>query len=314
MNPSEFRVVYAGTPEFAVPALAAIIDAGYQVPAVYTQPDRRAGRGRKVQMSPVKTLALAHNLQIEQPLSLRDSEQQQVLKTYKPDLMVVAAYGQILPESVLQTPQHGCLNIHASLLPRWRGAAPIQRAIEHGDAKSGVTIMQMDKGLDTGDMLHKVECEIAANTTAAALHDTLSALGTKGLMHTLKQLHSNALSPLAQDDAQACYASKIEKAEAIIDWQQAAEVLHRKVCAFNSWPVAQTQLSGEVVRIWESSLVAGAEGTFKPGEIVSSDGVLDVATGDGILRIHKLQPPGKKAMSVSDFLNSRDVTVGMQLG
>ena len=314
MNRSDFRVVYAGTPDFAVPALAAIIEAGYQVPAVYTQPDRRAGRGRKVQMSPVKALALEHNLTVEQPLSLRDNEQQQILRAHKPDLMVVAAYGQILPESVLQTPQHGCFNIHASLLPRWRGAAPIQRAIEQGDAKSGVTIMQMDKGLDTGDMLHKEECEIHPNTTAAELHDTLSSLGTKGLMHTLTLLHDNALSPQSQDDAQSCYAAKIEKTEAIIDWQQAAQVLHRKVCAFNSWPVAQTQLGAEVVRLWESSVVTESDESFKPGAVVSTDGVIDVATGKGILRIHKLQPPGKKAMAVSDFLNSRDVTVGMQLG
>jgi len=312
MNPSEFRVVYAGTPDFAVPALAALIDAGYQVPAVYTQPDRRSGRGRKVQFSPVKELALAHDLALEQPESLKDEQQQQILKNYKPDLMVVAAYGQILPESVLQTPRYGCFNIHGSLLPRWRGAAPIQRAIEHGDKKSGVTIMQMDKGLDTGDMLHKAECEIGDNTTAAELHDTLASLGTTALMHTLSLLHNDSLQPQAQNDAESCYAAKIEKAEAKIDWQQSAIELHRKVCAFNPWPVMQTQLQSELVRIWESSVVVGPQAS--PGEVVSTDGVLDVATGDGVLRIHKLQPPGKKAMAVGDFLNSRDIAVGVQLG
>jgi len=313
MNPSDFRVVYAGTPDFAVPALEALINAGYTVPAVYTQPDRRAGRGRKIQMSPVKALAVAHNLVVEQPSGLRDEKQHQILKDHRPDLMVVAAYGQILPQEILDIPVHGCINIHASLLPRWRGAAPIQRAIEHGDVKTGVTIMQMDLGLDTGDMLHKAECEIGVSTTSAQLHDTLAALGADALQHTLELLHENTLVPQKQDESASCYAAKIEKAEAVIDWQRPAVELHRKVCAFNSWPVAQTSLASEVIRIWETTVVNEASG-FDPGQIVSTDNALDVATTDGILRIHKLQPPGKKAMSAGDFLNSRQLKAGTQLG
>lgn len=315
MNPEDFRVVYAGTPDFAVPALAALMKAGYNVVAVYTQPDRRAGRGRKVQMSPVKTLALEHNLTVEQPQSLRDAEQHQVLQNYRPDLMVVAAYGQILPEEILNIPLHGCFNIHASLLPRWRGAAPIQRAIQHGDSQSGVTIMQMDKGLDTGDMLNKVACEIGIDTTGAELHDQLAELGTDALLQTLVQLHAATLSPQAQDDEQSCYAAKIEKPEAIIDWQQTAKEIHRKVCAFNAWPVAQTVLDGDTIRVWQSSLPADVSvAGLNPGQVISANATLDVATGDGVLRVLKLQPPGKKAMAVGDYLNSRSIAAGTQLG
>ncbi len=313
MNKSDFRIVYAGTPDFAVPPLEALIEAGYDVVAVYSQPDRRAGRGRKISMSPVKSVAIEHGIPVEQPQSLRDAEQLGVLQSYRPDLMVVAAYGQILPLDVLTAPTHGCFNIHASLLPRWRGAAPIQRAIEHGDTTSGVTIMQMDKGLDTGDMLYKVECDIEINTTGVALHDQLAALGTGALMNTLELLHEQALSPQEQDDAAACYAAKIEKSEALLDWTQAAVVLHRKVCAFNAWPVAQTVLNDEIIRVWETTL-PDSDGSGKPGEILATDGYLDVATGDGVVRIHKLQPPGKKAMLVSDFLNSRSIEKGACFG
>ncbi len=296
-----------------MPPLTALVNAGYNVVAVYSQPDRRAGRGRKLSMSPVKEKALEHNLKVEQPQSLRDAEQQLLLKSYQPDLMVVAAYGQILPIEVLTTPTHGCFNIHASLLPRWRGAAPIQRAIEHGDKKSGVTIMQMDVGLDTGDMLHKVECDIGTNTTGAQLHDQLATLGTDALMHTLEQLHAQKLSPEVQDNSQSCYAHKIEKAEALLDWNQSAEELHRKVCAFNAWPVAQTVLNNEVIRIWESSLPETVT-TAKASEIIAVNDCIDVATGNGTLRIHTVQPPGKKAMKVADFLNSRSITSGVCFG
>ena len=315
MKPEDFRIVYAGTPDFAVPALAAIISMGYNVVAVYTQPDRRAGRGRKLQMSPVKKLAMEHGISVEQPQSMRDDDQLAVLQSYKPDLMVVAAFGQILPLSILETPIHGCLNIHASLLPRWRGAAPIQRAIEEGDAISGVTIMQMAEGLDTGDMLLKAECDIENNTTSVELHDKLAVLGADALMQTLHLLHDNNLDPEVQSDADTCYAKKIEKSESIIDWSQPALEIHRKVCAFNAWPVAQTMLDGEVIRVWQSELpeAVSCEG-FKPGQVISADGFIDVATGDGVLRIHKLQPPGKKAMLVGDFLNSRKIVAGIALG
>lgn len=314
MKPEDFRIVYAGTPDFAVPALAALIDAGYNVVAVYTQPDRRAGRGRKLQMSPIKNLALAHNIAVEQPQSMRDEDQLEVLESYRPDLMVVAAFGQILPLTVLETPVHGCLNIHASLLPRWRGAAPIQRAIEHGDAKSGVTIMQMAEGLDTGEMLFKRECDIELNTTGVELHDKLAVLGAEALMQTLSLLHENKLRPEEQREADTCYAAKIDKAEAILDWSQSANKLHRKICAFNAWPVAQTTLEGEVVRVWESELPKNVRSSLQPGQVVSAEGCIDVATGDGVLRIVNLQPPGKKSMRASDFLNSRNIAVGTSLG
>jgi len=315
MNPEDFRIVYAGTPDFAVPPLAALVESGYDVVAVYTQPDRRSGRGRKLQASPVKALALEHNIEVVQPDSLRNAEQLAQLQSYRADLMVVAAYGQILPIDILQTPVHGCLNIHASLLPRWRGAAPIQRAIENGDSISGVTIMQMDAGLDTGHMLHKEECEIGANTTGAELHDKLAELGTTALLKTLEQLHAGTLDPKVQDDAASCYAAKIEKSEALINWNLSALELHRKVCAFNAWPVAQTLLDGETVRIWESSLPDDVSvNANSPGQVISADKYLDVSAGEGVLRIHKLQPPGRKPMSAADFLNSRKVPAGTQLG
>ncbi len=319
MKPEDFRIVYAGTPDFAVPALSALIDAGYNVAAVYTQPDRPAGRGRKLQMSPVKTLAMEHNIVVEQPQSMRADGQLERLREFKPDLVVVAAFGQILPIEILNAPQHGCINIHASLLPRWRGAAPIQRAIEHGDEKSGVTIMQMAEGLDTGDMLFTAECDITETTTAAELHDTLAVLGGEALMQTLKLLHANQLNPQVQSEADTCYARKIEKSEAVINWRRPATEIHKQVCAFNSWPVAQTVLEGETIRIWQSA-VAANDTTAKPidnrqpGQVVSAEGTIDVATADGVLQILKVQPPGKKAMPVVDFLNSRTIPAGISLG
>jgi len=314
--------VYAGTPDFAVPALAALLDEGYTVPCVYTQPDRPAGRGRKVQMSPVKQLALEHGLEIQQPQSLRDPEQldEQLiqLQSYDCHLMVVAAYGQILPAEILQIPTYGCINIHASLLPRWRGAAPIHRAIEAGDKKTGISIMQMDKGLDTGDVLHTVETAIGVNTTTSELHDQLAALGAEALMHTMESLHANSLTPKPQDEALANYANKITKNESVVDWSLPAIEIHKKVCAFNPWPVAQTMIADEVIRIWETSVVdkptQSETGKTNNGQIVRASVYLDVCTGDGVLRIHRVQPSGKKAMSVRDFLNSRRVEVGTSLG
>lgn len=319
MKPEDFRVVYAGTPDFAVPALASLIDAGYNVVAVYTQPDRRAGRGRRVQFSPVKSLALEHNIKVEQPHSMRDADQLELLQSYQSDLMVVAAFGQILPLDILQTPVHGCLNIHASLLPRWRGAAPIQRAIQQGDRRSGVTIMQMAEGLDTGDMLYKAESNIECDTTAAELHDTLAEIGSDALIKTLALLHDGKLNPQRQSEEESCYAAKLQKSEAIIDWSESALQLHRKVCAFNAWPVAQTTLAGEIIRVWQSALVEDSRPQnnaveYKPGQVVSSAGFIDVATGDGLLRLLTLQPPGKKAMPVSHFLNSRNIPAGTSLG
>ncbi len=316
---SSLRVVYAGTPEFSVPALQALCDSEHDVVAVYTQPDRRAGRGRKLAESPVKVAARAQGLPVEQPPSFKEAATLATLQTYRADVMVVAAYGLILPVDVLSAPVHGCLNIHASLLPRWRGAAPIQRAIEAGDSKTGITIMQMDKGLDTGDMLHKAECDIHPETIAASLHDTLARLGADALMKTLATLQQGKLTPVAQDDSLATYARKLEKSEALINWNDSAESIHRRVCAFNPWPVAQTMVEGETLRIWESVLPVEAQAildteSFVPGTVVRTDSAVDVMTGDGVLRLLKVQPPGKKPMLISDYLNSRQPQIGSRLG
>ena len=308
------RVVYAGTPDFAVPALAALHERGHQVVAVYTQPDRRSGRGRKVTFSPVKAKANELSVPVEQPITLREEPAQRQLRDYQPDVMIVAAYGLILPLEALQIPTYGCLNIHASLLPRWRGAAPIQRAIEAGDSSTGVTIMQMAEGLDTGDMLHKVECQITENMTAAVLHDQLAAMGARALIETLDLLIANELKPVVQDETQVTYASKLQKSEATISWHESALTIHRRVCAFNGWPVAQTTMQGETLRVWESRLVEESRITGTPGTVIGVDDGIDVTTGDGILRLRKVQAPGKKPMDAGDFLNSRTLVIGTQLG
>ena len=309
------RVIYAGTPDFSVPALRALCDSEHDVVAVYTQPDRRAGRGRKVSASPVKVEALKRELPVEQPGTLRDEDAVNVLRSYQADVMVVAAYGLILPPAALQAPTHGCLNIHASLLPRWRGAAPIQRAIEAGDEKTGITIMQMDRGLDTGDMLHVAECPIDIQTTAAGLHETLADLGANALMHTLELLGANQLQPQAQDESLVTYAEKLDKKEAQINWHDSAVAIHRRVCAFNSWPVAQTVLDDQVLRVWMSEPLAETFTDAAPGSVVGNEGgALEVNTGAGTLRLHKVQLPGKKPMAVADLLNSRSVAIGTQLG
>ena len=297
------KIIYAGTPDFAVPPLAALLEAGYAVCAVYTQPDRPAGRGRKPQASPVKTLALAEQIPVYQPLSLRDPEAQATLAAHQADLLVVAAYGLILPQIVLDTPRHGCVNIHASLLPRWRGAAPIHRALLAGDQLTGITLMQMEAGLDTGPMLLKRECPILASDTAQSLHDRLAALGAQTLLDGLQ--HWDNLLPVPQDHAAACYAHKLEKSEAELDWQQPALQLERQVRAFNPWPVAQTTLRGLTLRIWAATALPEAHTSAAPGSLVGADktGIL-VSTGAGLLRVQQLQQAGKKVLAASEFLNA----------
>lgn len=310
---TSLRVIYAGTPEFSVPALRSIVAAGHAVAAVYTQPDRRAGRGRKVAFGPVKNAALELGLKVEQPEQLKDDAVQQQLASYNADVMVVAAYGLLLPQAVLDLPRYGCINIHASLLPRWRGAAPIQRAIAAGDSRSGVTIMQMDAGLDTGAMLLRAECEIDRDTTGAELHDTLAALGAPSILTVLEQTAAGSLQMIAQDDGQACYARKIEKSEALLDWNKPAIELHRQVCAFNAWPVAQTTLAGETLRVWTSQPLDMTP-NLSAGQVESTDGGVDVATGAGVLRLLSVQAPGKKPVSASDFVNGRALAVGTRVG
>ncbi|AEG32278.1 methionyl-tRNA formyltransferase [Thiomicrospira cyclica] len=303
-----YRILFAGTPEFSVAPLQALLDSEHDVVGVYTQPDRPAGRGRKLTPSPVKQLALVHQLPVEQPESLKTTDAQAILASYQADLMIVVAYGLLLPPAVLTTPKLGCLNIHASLLPRWRGAAPIQRAIAAGDAITGITIMQMDAGLDTGPMLYKAELSINTDDTAQTLHDKLAPLGADALLATLAHLPN--LTPEVQDDVQACYAAKLTKAEAQLNWQQHAEELVRQIHAFNPWPMAFSLLDEQPLRLLNAEVVTTHTEHMndQPGEIIhlDKDG-LYVACGQGQVRLTQVQPAGKKAMSAYDFAQARNL-------
>jgi methionyl-tRNA formyltransferase len=303
---SPLRLVFAGTPEFAVPGLRACIDAGADVVAVYTQPDRPAGRGRKLSPSPVKQAALAAGIPVEQPASLKTSAAQQRLRDYTPDLMVVIAYGLILPRAVLALPQLGCWNVHASQLPRWRGAAPIERALLAGDAETGVCLMQMDAGLDTGPVLLRETVAIHDDDTGSSLHDRLAAAGARTLADGLR--HVFTATPLVatpQAANGAVYAHKLDKAEARLDFTQPAPGLERKIRAFNPWPVAEAELAGERVRVWAAQAVpAGCTG--QPGSILAAGKHgIDIACGEGTLRILKLQRAGGRVISAVDYLNAR---------
>ena len=303
------RIIYAGTPDFSVAALDALIDAGYQVVAVYTQPDRPAGRGRGFKASPVKDKALQYDIPVYQPESFKDEAALQALKALSPDLMIVTAYGLLLPAAVLEIPRLGCINIHASLLPRWRGAAPIQRAILAGDSKTGITIMQMDEGLDTGDMLAVAECEIAPSDTGSTLHDKLMVLGAKTLIETLPAIAAQTQAAVVQDENNTCYAAKLNKAEAEVNWSAPAPDIERAVRAYNAWPVAYSRYQKNAkalkMRIWQAEVIAISTGGNAPGTVIAeSTKGIDVATGDGVLRITQLQPEGKRCMSAADFLNA----------
>jgi len=299
------RVVFAGTPDFSVPILQALLDSSHSMIGVYSQPDRPAGRGRKLVPGPVKQLALQHAVQVFQPVSFKHAEIQRELAELKPDLMVVVAYGLILPQAVLDMPGRGCVNLHASLLPRWRGAAPVQRAILAGDSESGVCLMQMEAGLDSGPVLAEVRTDISSDDTGGSLHDRLSQLAAGLLSAHLDDLEQGKLEPRVQDKALVTYAGKLDKSEATIDWQQDAVHLERQVRAFNPWPVAQTRYSGKALRIWDARALAGS-GT--PGSVVASGKQgIDVACGKGCLRLLEIQMPGAKRLSAADFLNARTV-------
>jgi methionyl-tRNA formyltransferase len=274
-----------------------------EIVAVYTQPDRPAGRGQKLQASPVKELAAPEGTPVHQPTTLKTVQAADDLRTLQPDLLVVVAYGLILPKAILEIPRLGGINVHASLLPRWRGAAPIQRAIMAGDLETGITIMQMDEGLDTGPMLAQVHCAIALDDTAKSLHDRLAELGARCLTETLPALLDGHAQPRAQDEAGASYAPKIERAEARLLWTEPAAVLVRKIQAFNPKPVAFGELQGVELRLWEARAVNDAS-TLAPGQVSPDDKHLDVGTGAGILRILRLQLPGKRPISATDFLNA----------
>lgn len=303
MNSSDLRIVFAGTPEFAATHLQALIQAGLNIVAVYSQPDRPAGRGHKLTASAVKQLAQQHDLPVLQPESLRTEEAQAELAALEPDLMVVVAYGLILPQAVLDIPRLGCINSHASLLPRWRGAAPIQRAIEAGDQHSGVTVMRMEAGLDTGPMLLKVTTPISAQDTGGSLHDRLAELGPPAVLQAIDGLAAGTLEGEQQDDQQATYAHKLNRAAASIDWSRPAKELERMIRAFNPWPLAHARWQDQALRVWAATWEE-ARGT--PGEILecSKNGLL-VACGSDALRLTRLQLPGGKPLAFSDLYNAR---------
>ncbi len=317
------RIIFAGTPEFARVALAHLHAAGFDIPLVLTQPDRPAGRGMKLQASPVKQFALEKNIAVAQPQGLRldgkfapdAAAARDAIAAARADVMVVAAYGLILPQWVLDSARLGCLNIHASLLPRWRGAAPIHRAIEAGDAETGITVMQMDAGLDTGDMLLTEKLAIAPLDTTASLHDRLAVLGGRLVVEALELAACGGLKPVRQPDSGITYAHKIEKHEAVINWSQGAEAIARRIRAFNPFPVAVSALGESTLKFWTASALASSgppDDAAVPGQILAvSDQGVDIATGEGILRATRLQKPGGKPLAVADFVRGFTLKPGM---
>ena len=308
------RVVFAGTPEFAVASLRAIVSAGVDVVTVFTQPDRPSGRGRKTTASPVKQYALKKNIEVRQPKHITVAVAEQ-LAALQPDVMVVVAYGLILPQALLDVPKFGCINVHGSLLPRWRGAAPIQRAIEAGDSESGISLMQMEAGLDTGPVLATAALAIEANETAQTLHDKLAELGGKILAQALPAIAVDELIPQTQNESLSTYAEKLSKAEALIDWNQSAKTLDRKIRALNPWPVAQTIFEHKPLRIWMCSVSNQATVGKPAGTVVGvSKNAISVQTGEGVLDILILQKQGGRPLSVKDFLNGTAVTTDSFFG
>jgi len=307
------RIVFAGTPEFAVPALKKLLVSRYEVVGVYTQPDKPSGRGQTIMMSPVKQAALEYHLPVFQPVSLRGAEEQKQLAALQPDLIIVAAYGLILPKAVLEIPPLGCLNIHASLLPRWRGASPIQYALLKGDPETGISMMQMAEGLDTGPVLKQAVCPITVNDTAGTLHDKLALLGAEVLLEVLSDL--TTLFPVPQEEEKACYAPKITKQQGMIDWSQEASDIDRMVRAFNPWPVAYTFFEGGYIRIWEGKVSPDKKTDALPGTIIAvSKEDVSVAAGNGtVYNLTKVQPANSKILAVKDYLNASHISEGKRL-
>ena len=311
---TSLRIAFAGTPQFALPALRALLDSTHRIVGVLTQPDRPAGRGRELRASPVKLLAAARGVPVAQPPTLKTSEGANALAEWAPDLLVVVAYGLILPAAVLSLPRYGCLNIHGSLLPRWRGAAPIQRALLAGDSETGITIMQLDEGLDTGPMLLERRRSIGVEDTAGDLHDALAELGAVALLEAIEGLAAGTLAGRAQPAAGASYAPKLEKAEALIDWNSNAVQIDRQIRAFNPWPVAETRLGGEPLRILRSRLLEREGRAAEAGTLLGiGDDGLRVACGEGVIALRELQRAGKRAVSARDFANAVRIA-GVRLG
>ncbi|MCO6553136.1 MAG: methionyl-tRNA formyltransferase [Gilliamella sp.] len=309
------NIIFAGTPDFAATHLKALVGSEHNVIAVFTQPDRPAGRGNKLTASPVKQLAIEYNLPVYQPATLKKEENQKIIADLNADIMIVVAYGLILPQAVLDMPKLGCLNVHGSLLPRWRGAAPIQRACWAGDEQTGITIMQMDAGLDTGDMLYKLTCPIEQTDTSASLYEKLAKLGPQALLDTLALLTEQKIQPEKQDPSQATYAEKLSKQEAKLDWNLPAVQLERCVRAFNPWPVSYFEVNGEPVKVWQAHVVK-MDSKQPAGTILQANkNGICIATSNGALNMTLLQPAGKKPMSAQDLLNSRKAwfTVGEKL-
>ena len=312
---TSLKVVFAGTPEFAAQHLQALIDSEHEVVAVYCPPDKPAGRGKKLTACATKNLAIEHNIVVEQPINFKDAVEQQRLSHYQADVMVVVAYGLLLPVAILETPTLGCINVHGSILPKWRGAAPIQRSLEAGDAETGVTIMQMDKGLDTGDMILKSCCAISATDTSATLYDKLADLGPGALLETLTLMSAGDYPRTVQDEGESTYAAKLDKAEAELDWSLTATILDKKIRAYIPWPVAQFTFTDEKskehrIRIWQASIApknnSYTTDTTEAGTILASDknGIV-IATNEGALSLEILQLPNKKALPVQDILNGK---------
>lgn len=321
------NIVFMGTPDFAVGALEAIIEAGHRVVAVVTQPDKPRGRGKEIQMTPVKECAVAHGIPVFQPVKVKDAEAVDILRGYDADIFVVAAFGQILSEEILTMPKYGCVNIHASLLPKYRGSAPIQWAIINGENVSGVTIMQMDKGIDTGDMLMKAEVAIEPGETGDSLHDKLAKAGAKLIVEALTKIESGDITPVKQNDEESCYAKMLQKSMSRIDWQRSAESLDCLIRGLISWPGASTVYRGKTLKIWEEKVAAkeelqGKEETVhtsaesaEPGTVVLVEkDAFYVQTKDGCLKILEVQPEGKKRMAVRDFLLGYQIKEGEVLG
>ncbi len=304
MSTPKLNIIFAGTPEFAAKHLEHLITAGYNIVACYTQPDRPAGRGKKLQPSAVKQIAIEHNIPVCQPASLKSEDALAELAQWNADLMVVVAYGLLLPQAALDTPKFGCINVHGSLLPKWRGAAPIQRSVLTGDTQTGVTIMQMDIGLDTGDMLHIETCDITQQDTSGSVYEKLQIIGPKALVTTLKQIESGEAVAVKQDEHLATYAHKLTKQEALINWTLSAIEIERQIRGYQPWPVAYTTFNGNTVKVLNADVISNSN--EPAGEIISVDktGIV-IATSTGAIKITKLQPPGKKPMSVADFINGR---------